>query len=444
MDRVTQNLLAKFTAEHSLEALPEDRRFEHFASYITVRQQHRETFDTNEISTGGGNDTGIDAIAILVNGQLVTDIDELADVAAGGSLDVMFVFVQADRGAGFEGTKIANFGFGVADFFDPQPKLPRNETIKDAAAIMAAIYDKADKFRRGRPQCHLYFVTTGTWQNDLALEARRQAVIDDLRKLQIFDSVEFTPVGSDGIQKLYTDTKNMISKRFEFPRKTTAPEINGVSEAFLGFLSAKEFLSIITDDAGEMLRSIFYDNVRDWQGENPVNLGMSQTLNSDIRDRFLLMNNGVTIIARSLKQIGDRVIIEDFQIVNGCQTSYAVFNNSANLSDRVMVPLRLIATQDEDIITSIIEATNQQTAVRPEQFLAVTDFQKRLERFFAAYEGDNKLYYERRSRQYDAATIERVRIVRPVDLIRAFAGMFLAEPHGTTRSYARTQRKGWN
>ena len=441
MDRVTENLLAKFTEEHALSALPEDGRFEHFASYITVRQQHRETFDTTDIETGGGNDTGIDAIAILVNGQLVTDVDELADVAAAGSLDVMFVFVQADRGAGFEGTKIANFGFGVVDFFDSQPKLSRNESVTNAAAIMTAIYERADKFRRGRPQCRLYFVTTGVWQGDRALEIRRQTVVDDLMKLQLFDSVEFTPVGADGIQKLYTDTKNAISKRFEFPRKTTAPEIKGVSEAFLGFVSAKEFLSIITDDAGEMLRSIFYDNVRDWQGDNPVNSGMSKTLGSDIKDRFLLMNNGVTIIARSLTQIGDRVVIEDFQIVNGCQTSYAVFNNSANVDDQVMVPLRLIATQDEDIITSIIEATNQQTAVRPEQFLAVTDFQKSLERFFAAFEGDRKLYYERRSRQYDAVNLERVRIVRPVDLIRAFAGMFLSEPHGTTRSYSRLRER---
>jgi hypothetical protein len=216
-----------------IDCSPEDRRFEHFASYITVRQQHRETFDTADIETGGGNDTGIDAIAILVNGQLVTDVDELTDVAAAGSLDVMFVFVQADRGTGFEGTKITNFGFGVVDFFDNQPKLPRNEAVTNAAAIMTRIYERADKFRRGRPQCRLYFVTTGVWQGDQALEVRRQTVVDDLMRLQLFDRVEFTPVGADGIQKLYTDTKNAIAKRFEFPRKTTAPEIKGVSEAFL-------------------------------------------------------------------------------------------------------------------------------------------------------------------------------------------------------------------
>ena len=442
MDRVTESLLTKFSGEHSLSALPEDKRFEHFASYITVRQKHRETFDTTSIATGGGNDTGIDAIAVLVNGQLVADVDELDDVASSGSLDVMFIFVQADRGANFEGAKIANFGFGLVDFFSNQPKLPRNSEIQGAAKIMAAVYERADKFRRGRPQCCSYFVTTGVWQNDQLLEVRRQAVIDDLVKLQIFGAVEFIPIGADGIQKLYTDTKNAISKKFEFPRKTTAPQIKGVSEAFLGFVSAREFLSIITDDNQEIIRSIFYDNVRDWQGgDNPVNSGMSKTLCSDIKDRFLLMNNGVTIIARTLTQIGDRVIIEDFQIVNGCQTSYAVFNNEKDIDDYVMIPLRLIATGDEDVIASIIEATNKQTAIRPEQFLAITDFSKRLERFFVSYDDDYKIYYERRSRQYDAVQIERVRIVRPVDLIRAFGGMFLNEPHGTTRSYARLRER---
>ena len=86
--------------------------------------------------------------------------------------------------------------------------------------------------------------------SDQVLEARRQSVVDDLSKLQLFDGVELIPVGADGIQRLYTDTKNAISRRFEFPRKTTAPEIKGVSEAFLGFLPAKEFLSIITDSTG--------------------------------------------------------------------------------------------------------------------------------------------------------------------------------------------------
>jgi hypothetical protein len=102
-----------------------------------------------------------------------------------------------------------------------------------------------------------------------------------------------------------------------------------------------------------------------------------------------------------------------------------------------MVPLRVIATDDEEVTTSIIKATNSQTTIPPLQFIAITDFQEKLENFFAAFQGDQRLYYERRTRQYDALPIERVRIITPVQLIRAFGAMFLDEPHGTTRSFAR-------
>ena len=68
VDRITESLLNEFTTEYGLAALPEDTRFEHFAGYITVRRQHTETFDSADIATGSGNGTGIDAIAIIVNG----------------------------------------------------------------------------------------------------------------------------------------------------------------------------------------------------------------------------------------------------------------------------------------------------------------------------------------------------------------------------------------
>ena len=61
---------------------------------------------------------------------------------------------------------------------------------------------------------------------------------------------------------------------------------------------------------------------------------------------------------------------------------------------------------------------------------------KKMEIFFGSFPDGQKLYYERRSHQYDSLPIERTRIVTPANLIRAFAAMFLAEPHATTRSYS--------
>jgi hypothetical protein len=188
-----------------------------------------------------------------------------------------------------------------------------------------------------------------------------------------------------------------------------------------------------------MLKGIFYDNVRDWQDFNPVNSEMRETLSSDsVRSRFALMNNGVTIIAKTLRSTANKFYMEDYQIVNGCQTSHVLHDQRLVLNDSVMVPLRLIATRDEDVIASIIKATNRQTEVREEQLLALSEFQKKLEAYFAAFDDSERLYYERRARQYNnVAGIEKTRIVTPGSLIRSFASMFLEEPHRATRSYRR-------
>jgi hypothetical protein len=438
MDRITESLLNEFSKEHDIERLAQDKRFEHFASYVTVRRQYSETFDTEDIVTGSGGDIGIDAIAIIVNGSLVTDLDSVREMTGDSDhLDVMFIFVQASRAARFEAAKIGTFLFGVQDFFSSQPRLPRNEAVAETASIMSAIYGHSGKFKRGNPSCRLYYVTTGRWTNDITLEGRRKAAEDDLRATNLFRDVEFVCVGADGIQRLYSQTKNAIAREFTFSNRTLAPEINGVTQAYLGFISATEFVSIIRDEDGDIIHSIFYDNVRDWQGGNPVNLEISGTLISDHKSRFALMNNGVTIIARNLQLTGNKFHIEDFQIVNGCQTSHVLFNQREHIDETVMIPIRLISTQDEGVVESIIRATNRQTEVKAEQFFAVTEFAKRLETFFQTFANGYKLFYERRSRQYDRLDIERTRIVTPRNLIRAFASMFLNVPHGTTRNYAR-------
>lgn len=168
--------------------------------------------------------------------------------------------------------------------------------------------------------------------------------------------------------------------------------------------------------------------------DNTVNNAIKTTLASDHKARFVLMNNGVTIIARVLRRTANKFHIEDFQIVNGCQTSNVLFDFEGDI-DGVMVPLRLISSNDDDVIRSIVTATNQQTQLSREQLFAATEFPKKLEQFFQAQELPNRLYYERRSRQYDRMPIEKVRIISQANSIRAFAGMFLEEPRRTTRNF---------
>jgi hypothetical protein len=439
MDRITASLLDEFCKEAQIAGLREDARFEHFTSFLTVGRHLEDSFDTADIVSGAGADTGIDAVAIIVNGVLMTDPELVGELATtNGYVDAAFVFVQSERSASFETTKIGQFGFGVADFFKEQPTLPRNDRIAAAAEIMAAVYAKSSRFTRGNPVCRLYYATTGRWTGDKALEARRAAVQEDLLHLNIFREVDFQAVGADALQRYYNESKNAIAREFTFASKTVIPECKGVKEAYLGLLPIKDFLGLLDDGSGSILKSIFYDNVRDWQQYNTVNAEIKSSLASEAqRARFALMNNGVTIIAKTLRTTGNKFHIEDYQIVNGCQTSHVLFDNQALLDESVVVPIRVIATDDEDVIASIVKATNRQTEVKEEQLIALSDFQKRLEAYFATFPEPQRLYYERRSRQYVGGSgVEKTRIITPTVLIRSYASSFLEEPHRTTRTYS--------
>jgi len=87
----------------------------------------------------------------------------------------------------------------------------------------------------------------------------------------MFREVTFTPLGAEGIQRLYRQTKNAISRDFFFRNRVVVPEVAGVKEAYLGFLPMPEFWKIVSDENGEMIGSLFYSNPRDWQGYNDVN-----------------------------------------------------------------------------------------------------------------------------------------------------------------------------
>jgi hypothetical protein len=436
MDRITQSLLKEFQAQHSLLALTESRAFERFANYLVVCSQHQEAFDTADVSVDDDS-VGIDGIAILANGALLTTPEEVADyVQSNGYLDVTFVFTQAKTTAGFDIGTIGGMEFAVADFFKEKPQLIQTDFVKNAAEIANEIIAHSSKFTRGKPACRLFYVSTGKWVNDTTLLARAAAAKAALDSLGLFREVTFTPIDADRIQKLYNQSKNAVSREFTFERKVLVPEIDGVSESYLGILPAKEFLKLIQDD-GEIIKSLFYDNVRDWQSYNAVNEEIRKTIaDASGRKRFVLMNNGVTIITKTLRTVANKFHIEDFQIVNGCQTSHVLHDQATRIDDSVYIPIRVIATQDEDIISSIIAATNRQTEVEEEQFLALSDFQKKLEAYFNTFEGPKQVHYERRSRQYSHMTsIEKVRIVNMKMLLRAFASIILQEPHRTTRSY---------
>jgi hypothetical protein len=440
MDRITKSYLDTFREEQSLPDMDESTLFEYFADYCVVSDIYDDEFDLDEVHTGGERDLSQDGIAVIVNGVLVTDKDEAEDLLqANGFLHVRFIYIQAKTSSGFSGEQIAAFMDGVEEFFAESPKVTASQKVEDLRSLMSWIYENSVKFKGRRPTCEMHYVTTGKWVDDEYLVATIGKRVQRFEEMNLFERVQFKSLGAKEIQDLYQRSKNSVSVEFTFANRVTLPEIPGIAQSYLGVIPLSEYMALITDSDGNIRKQLFYDNVRDYQGENPVNGEISNTLSTTSgQERFAVLNNGITLVARNLQTTANKFVVTDYQIVNGCQTSHVLFNARDSLGANIHVPLKVISTGDEEIINSIITATNRQTQVTDEDLLALNSFHKRLEALYASFpETKKKLYYERRSRQYSSMPgIEKVRIISKAQQVRVFGAMFLDEPHRAARYYA--------
>jgi hypothetical protein len=177
--------------------------------------------------------------------------------------------------------------------------------------------------------------------------------------------------------------------------------------------------------------------MRDFIADSDANAEIASTISSPRQAEFPLRNNGVTIVARKLQRTGNKFDLEDYQIVNGCQTSHVIYNERNALTSDVVVPVKIIVTDDDEVTSAVIRGSNVSNVFDKSQLWATEPFHKDVEIFFEkGFEGDAKLYYERRRGQFGVdAKIEKVRIVTPKAVLKAFASMFLDRPHDVTKYY---------
>lgn len=440
-DIVLQGFVQNFSEEHGFQNMDPSIVFEAFSISSILRKYHQiEASDIEDFLTGGGGDGGIDAAAILVNGhpaRTKEDVDFFIDKL--NRLDVEFVFVQSKMSPSFESASIGTFTHGVEQFFAYEPYIEFRGELERLRLLKDYIYTKSIKMHQ-TPHCHLYYVSTGKWNDDVEPRSRFESSKLHLNETELFSTINTAPIDAEQLKYIYRELERGITKQVDFGKIAVFPQIEGVREAYIGLLSGDQFIRLITTDEGQLNRDLFYDNVRDFQGRNPVNREIEQTVqNENSRGMFPLLNNGVTIVARSINRVGDSFKIEDFQIVNGCQTSNVLFQNIDAIDSSVFIPVKLVVTDDSDVITEVIKATNRQTAVHPEALESLSPFHKELEDFYNTQEHSNpkehRIYYERRSKQYAFDRIKPSNIVSLTAQTKSFVAMFLNEPHSQHRYY---------
>ena len=446
MDRITQSMIDSFKNNQSLNMDDASELFEYFVNYCVVNNIYgSDDFDLEEITTGKATQ-GIDGIAIIVNQKFVNTIEDIDTlIEYNKSISVKFVLIQAKTSSSFDNTEIGNMLTYSKLFFSDDTSMFHTPEMQHFIELKEYIFSKGDKLKKN-PELFLFYVTLGTWTEDENLQATISVGKESLRGTNLFSNISFEPCGSEKIQDLYRKTKEKLKSTFKFEKRITMYSINDDEVGYSGVLPFKEFKKLIIDENGAT-KAVFEDNIRDYLGPNPdVNKNITETIKTGNVNAFSMLNNGITVVTSSIIISGDIATIEDYQIVNGCQTSNVLIENMDSVEgiDELIIPIRIIATKDENLKNDITRATNSQTAIKKDQLEALSTFQKKLEEYYKTYRDEDALVYERRTGQYRDSNIPKNRIVTIAMQIKTVAAMFLDEPSGVSGQYGTVAKRVGN
>ncbi|KND20880.1 hypothetical protein AFK20_09475 [Enhydrobacter aerosaccus] len=443
-DEILKSFLLNFIEQHELEEQSLDDSFEDFVNFNIISKLYPRDINLDNLSTGGGDDTALDGLAIIVNGNIITDETEIDFLRKqNGSLNVIFALIQSKSSPKFDGSQVGNFISGVKNFFSPESFLPENDKIKSLRLIKDKIYKESINFDEESPVLKLFFVSSGEWKEPKQITGKVKMELSELEAKSFFkNEIKIDFYDANKLKETYREISRKIVKEIPFNNHVSLPNMPdeyNVRQAYIGNISVLDYLSLIEDQNKNLSKDLFYDNIRDFQGDNKVNKEIRDTIISSKNQLLLsLMNNGITIIAKKVEKIGSKMKLTDFQIVNGCQTSHILFANRENLLNDTQIVLKVIETIDLDVTNKIIRATNRQTEVKDEAFESLKPFHKDLQEYYKAKSKDitHPIFYERRSKEYlNVPNIKSNQIITLASQIKAYVATQLQQPQSTHRYF---------
>lgn len=439
MHRIIKSYLDSFVTSFGLEQEPEFTQFEMFCNYVVVSSKVSSQFELDNITTGNGDD-GIDGVAIVINEEILISQEDAESIFSTSKRnhDVEAVFIQAKTSEEFDLDDFLKFKESIIRFVSFENYEVTDETQKNSKEVFDVCISNVTKIRGGRPSLTARYITTGIYRKPQALERAKTDFELQLKEIGYFHTVDIKFIGRDELTALWISTYSGISAQLDMFSQAALPNIEGVEEAYLAVVKAKDFVNklLLAEDGSLKSTQVFEENIRAFLGiENPVNKSISETLRSGKgATRFPVLNNGITIVSPNVIAQGTTLHLENYQIINGCQTSCVLFENRELLDDSIMVNLKVIETSNEDVFSELVRATNSQTKVDETQFLSLQPIVKKIEQYFNTFEGnDGRLHFERREKQYVGREIPALRIFSVNLAAKCVAAMFFQRPDLSSR-----------
>jgi len=230
------------------------------------------------------------------------------------------------------------------------------------------------------------------WQKKSAIQKVRLMIITDGKSTrtlneissEILDGVDidFRIVDIEYLYKIYLSENS--SGEFEVNIKLPYLKIDTMSDKYQSYLSylSGENLVNIYEQFGQKL---FEQNVRTFlQFRGNVNKGLRNTIEYN-PEMFFAYNNGITATASDIEldNSGNIIKIKNFQIVNGAQTTSAIYaarkNSKLDVSNiSVQMKLSVVREQERqnEFVLKVSEYANTQNKVNKSDFFSNSTFHK--------------------------------------------------------------------
>ncbi len=430
--------LKRFKESFQYENYSEDQAFELFANYSILLQHQPDAFNADSemlesASVGGENDGGIDGIAIKVNGTFINSKDEIEEMLKCENISTEFIFIQSKNKAKFSCQELNTFLSGIRAFFDDKSITPFNEKVELWRELKRFIFsDEVMCQWQESPSVRCYYVTYGKWLDF----PQHTDVVERFKKdlKSISSETNFHFLGAKEFKEATERNENKFNVILPCLDIMSLPEATKVDGSCLVLCSASEFIKLLDTEEGIIRKSLFNDNVRDFQGLSSVNKEIKETILHE-PEKFVLFNNGITIVCTSFIPNDRKLKIVNPQIVNGCQTSSVLFasrKEEGSHLENISLVIKVISTTDGDLLNDIVRGTNKQNIVLEEAFETTKQFHKDLENFMNEYNVPklDKIFYERRAKQYAFnPTIKQYQKCNLRILTQYFVATIMQKPH---------------
>ncbi|AVS64117.1 AIPR family protein [Paracidovorax avenae] len=438
MHLVTKSYFEAFCRDFAAP-FEEAKNFEAFVNYCVFSKYSGDSVEANEIVYEGA-DPGLDGALLFIDDRAVFSVEELEDIFATSRREykATIVLTQAKRSISWSKQEIDSFVAAIVDFLSENPAQPHSQYLADFKLMFEKLFENIGRLRGGLPDLHAYFLTAASDTDAAEINAAFHVGESALKKLGYSNDTQLFKAHREIIHEMWLAADGPVEAELATVGYAPFPFAAGINNAYVATVTARSFIdAVLKDEKGAKRKKLFEENVRDFLGvDADVNSEIAQTLsNEEKKSRFGLMNNGITIVASSVRPAGQKIYVRDFQIVNGCQTSnvLSALDEKVDLSVSLMV--KLIEANEPAVIDDIVRATNRQSKVEDAQFVSTLTVLRDLEQYFNARGNSeaNRLFFERRKGQYSIENIAPVRIFDTREMARCFSAISMMRPDLASR-----------